>query len=778
MRGANGAARTRRTRAAVAAALTLTVLPAAVAVGIGPDRVGMAPAATVIVAAPDGAGTSCTTAAPCSLGEAQATERRLAPTMTGDIDVVLEGGTYALQHPLRLTTADSGRDGHRVEYRAAPHAVPTLSGGRAVTGWRRVPGTQNTWVALVPAGFDTRQLFVNGRRLPMASGAPPGLRWVQTGTGFILPTTAMDKWPDPTGIQVVFRGGNGPWTETSCPIASISGTTVTMAEPCWHNLHLKAFGVQELAWEDDPMGGFGGLAPWKSPTKLLNAYPLLRPGHWSINRRRHVIYYQPTGRSDPNSQQVVAPALQTLLQVAGSRRAPVHDVTIQGLRFVYGGWTAPDNRNGFPQMQADWYLKGAGANNREGTCQYTTPRGSCPFASWTRTPANVVITGGHRIRVLGNTFTHLGGAGLDVYDGSRDVLVKGNSFTDISASAIQLGATDDARLSDVGGRPANTNADDTITDNYISRAAIQYLGGIGIWLGYTVHAVVTHNQVAHLPYTGISIGWGGWHSSLLQPNIDANVNAHNVIAHNLIYDYMLQLGDGGAIYSNGSQALSWKTALHEHDNVAYFGRNTDFSLYTDAASQYIVLNRNFVYEQPFDSFDTGGCRTIGHIRIHDNWFAQGGPSYPCFAYVDVQSANNTTVCEDTPPAQAPLRIAARAGLQPAYRHLAVDRVPEVALVGPSGVAKSGGTKVLVSGSGFQRGVVVRFGHRTARAVKVLSANYLVATAPAGNGTVAVTVRSAHGTSTASRYNRVQYVAKPGHCIDYTGTNFTTKLFTG
>jgi hypothetical protein len=736
------------------------------------------PPVYTVVAAPTGTGTACTAAKPCSLGTAQATERRFVRSFPVDVRVVLDGGTYQLSHALRLTPADSGHDGTQVTYQAAPGAVPVLSGGRTVTGWQPAAGRPGVWQATIPAGFDTRQLYSNGHRLPLASGLPTGVEFVQNSDGFLLTSTKLDSWPDPSDLQVVFHGGNGPWTQTSCPVTGIKGLQLDVAQPCWKNLHLKALGVQELAWEDDPMGGFGGLGPTKSPTKLSNAVSLLKPGTWAIDHVSHTIYFEPKAGRDPAQLHVVAPALQTLLRVAGTRQHPVHDVTISGIEFAYGSWTAPDSANGFPQMQADWYLEGPQANNRQGTCQYSHPKGSCPFAAWTRTPANVVVTGAHRVSLLGNTFTHLGGVGLAVYNGSRHVVVKGNALTDISGTAIELGSTNDPLLKYVHGKSSYLDAYDTIADNYVHRAAIQYLGGIGIWLGYVQHARIVHNQIDHVPYTGISVGWGGWHGDLLSADSDDNISAHNVVADNLIYHYMLTLGDGGAIYTNGSQAQGWPTALHEHGNIAYYGFNTDFSLYTDAASKYIVLDHNFVYDQPIDSFDSGGCRTVGHIRLFDNWFSQGGPAYPCFAYTDVQQKNNATVCEDPTPAQAPMAIVKAAGLQPKYRHLITSQAPTVELVGPNGLTATGGDKVLISGSGYDRTATVRFGTTKARTVKVLSANYLLATAPAGSGTVAVTVTTSHGTSAVSKLASVAYKAKPGPCADYLGTNVTTKLFTG
>ena len=729
----------------------------------------------VIVAAPDGSGAACNFFRPCTLEQAQVNARDRIPTMASDVDVELEGGVYQLSAPLELGPADSGRNGFRVVYEAAVGQQPVLSGGRAITGWTPVAGSPGMWKAAI--GFDTRQLYVDGARVPLSQGLPANTLLVQTPTGFLATSTVMDTWANPTNVAAVFTYGDGAWTQTSCNVASISGLFITMAQPCWGNLHMPSLGVQELGWIDNPMGGMPGLSPKKSPNFFQNVYSLMTPGTWSIDRVAGEIYYMPPYGHDPNGESVVAPALQTLLQGNGSPSQPISHVTISGIQFSYGGWTSPDGPDGFAQMQADWSLTGPNASSSEGACDYSTPKGSCPFASWTRTPANVVLTGAHDVVVSGNTFSHLGGAGLDLYSGSQDNLVQGNEFTDIAASAVQLGATNDPLPGDVGpgvGREEIVDGN-VITDNYIHDVANQYLGGVGIWVGYTKDSVVSHNQIDEVPYTGISIGWGGWHSNLLHQSNDPNVNADNVVSDNLIYDYMQQLGDGGAVYTNGSQATSYATALKITGNVAYDGTNTDFTFYTDAGSQYVDVTGNFDYFMPLDSFDSGGCQTVGHIVVANNYVGNGGPAYPCFPYTDVTTSPNTTVCENPPPSQAPKPIVESAGLEPGFRSLLDRSGPIVKMVGPAALPLGGG-QVLISGSGFDPGSVVRFGAQVAASVQVLSANYIVATAPpAVAGTRNVTVTSRFGTSPVSSVDKITYESNPPACIDYLGTGITTAL---
>jgi len=727
----------------------------------------------VLTASPTGSGTDCSAPDPCTLATAQQVVRAHNQDMAADIDVELLGGTYDLTRPLAFGPQDSGSGGHEVIYRAAPGADPVLSGGFAVTGWQDIDPARHIWAAPIAPGFDTGQLYVDGVSVPRSLGLPSAV-YVQTKTGFLTSSPVLAGWRDVRNVSAVFTGGNGAWTQPSCPIASVSGDVITMAQPCWANLHLPGDGSQEVSWVYGPQGGFGGLSGAAMPSFFENAYELLTPGHWSIDTTQHEIYYMAQPSQDPAQSTILAPVLTSLVAVEGTLDDPVHDLALDGLQFSYATWNQPDTPEGFAEMQADWTLTGAGAANGQGTCQYSVPPGSCPYASWTRTPGAVTLSATHDVTLEGDSFEHLGGAGLDIEYGSRSDVVEGNVFTDIAASAIQLGSTDDPLPVDVGAGADEIDSGDVVTDNYIHDVADQYLGGIGIWIGYVSGAVITHNQIDDVPYTAISIGWGGWHSSAVDPDADPNVNSDNLIADNLLYDYMQKLGDGGAIYTNGAQATGWNDELVIRGNVAYAGTNTDFSLYTDTGSKYVDLSGNVVYDQPVDSFATGGCHTVGHIRIDGNWFSQAGPLYPCDVSVDIEDGANTLVCTDLPPDEAPIGVLQTAGLEPAWRFLVSQGSPSVAVVGPSQLPLGGGA-LLIGGTGFSPTTTVSVGGSPARSVQVLSPDYLVATAPPGHGSEAVTVTTPGGTSPSAAAATVRYSSTPTPCLPLVGGNLSTAL---
>ncbi len=149
--------------------------------------------------------------------------RRAARGHRGPVLVQLRSGTHVLTAPWELTAADSGRDGHRVVYQAHGYGTAgqeevVISGGRPIGDWQEQGGT---WVADV-GDLDTRQLYVDGRRVPRAGvDGLPG-RVTTTATGYTTDSTAPLDWRSPADVEFVHRGVY-PWTEARCPVASQLG---------------------------------------------------------------------------------------------------------------------------------------------------------------------------------------------------------------------------------------------------------------------------------------------------------------------------------------------------------------------------------------------------------------------------------------------------------------------------------------------------------------------------------------------------------------------------
>jgi hypothetical protein len=557
--------------------------------------------------------------------------------MTSDLTVTLADGYYRMTRPLTLDPSDSGTGGHNVVWTATAGGRPVVVGSTQVKGWSQLAGSNNIWVAQGPMGIKTRHLYVDGVRATRATGAVPS-------------AATLTTWKDPSGgfppeVEFVYVGGWGPWTEGRCPIASVSGGTINMVQPCWDNSTKRG--------NHDGFPGSVG-----APTRAENAYELLdMPGEWYLDVTSSKFYYIPLAGQSLANLDVEAPVLEALVTGGGTATTPLRNVVFHGIQFSYATWLGPSGPNGFSEVQANYLVWGT-AGPTAGNAEF----------NWYQIPGNVSLTFAQNIQFTGNAFVHLGAAGLALGDGAQNCLVQGNVVTDTSGSGIELGNDD---------MPSATGADqtleNTISDNHVFDTPVEYHGGIGIDVGYAAKTSLVHNQIDHTPYSGISIGWGGWGQL-------ANYSQSNDVSYNLIFNIMQTLSDGGGIYTNGQTSASHSFATGEtvkgnvvHDQIHIF-----WALYDDNGSDWMTVTGNAVWN-PSGGMPWGFCHNnsypgggggLDHQIIEGNYW-QGSPTLGGFGAGNAPDAHcqisgNTMI---SGPAEVPASIISAAGLESAYQGL-------------------------------------------------------------------------------------------------------------
>jgi hypothetical protein len=469
-----------------------------------------------VCVSPTGSGQDCSSAAPCSLSTAQTKVRQRNQAMNEDIVVELADGVYELSSPFQLSAADSGTNGHNVRYVATAGAQPVLSGGLTIQNWTIHDSQKNIYQAAVPAGFNTRQLYVNGVRAQRArmmllapTPGPATLGGGATGSssGYQVSIVGMTEWTNVQDIEAVMIAY---WQQNRCPFQSVSQGQIVLQEPCWSRAN-----------NDGPYQMQTGLN-W-----LENAYAFLtEPGQWYLDRSANVIYYIPRSGEDLATADVVAANLQQLVNGVGALDASgnpqfVQNISFEGLTFAYATWLNPSTSMGFPERQSGVYNDG--------------------LSNGHSTPGAVNFSRAKNIAFTRNRFTHLGGAGLNFNTGSQGALIEGNVFSDISGGAITVGDPTDNLETD----PAKQSLNHAIANNYVTSTGVEYPGSSAILIFYTANTSIANNEIAMAPYTGLSVGWG-WGA--------ASYAANNQIADNYIHDVMLSLFDGGGVYTLGSGA--------------------------------------------------------------------------------------------------------------------------------------------------------------------------------------------------------------------------------
>jgi hypothetical protein len=577
------------------------------------------------------------------------------------IEVVLRGGTYRLDEPLKLGPRDSGPPGHAVVYRAYKAERPIISGAEQVpaSAWSRSDAGAGIWEAKV-GKVATRELYVDGRRRTRAATTdyPAGFRpsWNDGGpdSGIAYLPTGLNpaSWGDPTAwtnvsdIEAVILT---QWKAMSVPLRSVTpadGSTpglLAMAEPGWTNANV---------FRDADTGQPGIWSFWQV-TRFENALQFLdEPGEWYLDEGRRRLYYKPKPGESLKSADVELPVLESLVELDGKQDRPVENVRFQGLTFSYATWLDPSSGDGYVSDQAGFHLTGAGHGpNTIGHDPHDTA-----------TPGNVSARFAHDVRFTDDSFRHLGAVGLALGTGTQDALVKGNRFVDIGSSAVQLSGI--SRADHHPASAAQASLSNSIERNRISHVAWEYPDAPGIFVGFASGTRIAHNLVQDVPWSGIALGWG-W--GLLDPGGFPGLpgasqygwgqwdtptpNRDSKVTHNTIRDFLGLLWDGGAIYTTGAQGTSAENGLRITANTAYgkrpaAGGNT---FYTDGGTRYVTVQGNTSYDNPIGTVDfgppprdgdplpysslpsdgnglpygseIGGCRTYGDIAyVNNSWF--------------------------------------------------------------------------------------------------------------------------------------------------------------
>jgi hypothetical protein len=608
----------------VSAGVAAVVLTAAVAaVALAPPA---SAATTTLYASPSGTGTSCTATQPCSVPGAQAAVRSQNGSMSGDIVVQLADGVYRLSEPLRLTAADSGNNGYRVLWQAAPSARPVISGARAVTGWSVVDAGRNIWRANVPTGINSRQLYVNGAVATRARTQVNRADFSFTSTGMRFSNSALNYLNNLGNQNRVEVESVNSFTDRYSPVQSISGNFLTMQQPAWNN---NTFGYDTLT------------QPHRAgPLYLANAYEFLdSPGEWYLNPGTGALSYIPLAGQNMSAVSVELPVLQSLVDVGGTYDAPAHHISFSGITFSGTSWLGPSSNQGYADQQTGSYIAGNWnwPGDRLTSCQNGCTQFEAARPHWNQMPAAVQVSAANNITFSESQFVNLGQTAIGIGNdanahasgvglGASNITVTRSEIARSSAGGIVVGGVRaDAHHP---GDQRMVNRDITVSYNRIHDLGIEYRGNVSVLNTYVTNATVSHNEVYNMPYSGMSIGYG-WGANDAGGNNDyANRGLYNYqpryttpttasnnrLINNYVHDVMQQMHDGGCIYT-----LSWNPGASISGNHCQ-RTNGYFGVYFDEGSKYYSVTGNvFNNTGTWATANYWGGENMGNWTVTNNW---------------------------------------------------------------------------------------------------------------------------------------------------------------
>jgi hypothetical protein len=497
--------------------------------------------------------------------------------MTGDITVYLRGGVYTLDGTLALGPEGSGNNGHRVIYKAYQNEKPFLSGGAPVTGWSDA-GNGIFKASYTGPGF--RQLYVNGRRAVRARipnrdndhTFGPYYRyngWDANGRRVRINASEIENWDGLRETEMVVKHH---WNQGRYRIDRFE----TSGDQAW--VYFREPESSTEPWQSGCCPGWsdGQVFHFENSIDLLDV-----PGEWFLDRTADEIYYYPRPGEDMTAAEMVAPSIDLLLDIDGAS-----NISFEGLIFEHANWDMPDEAR--VGIQAAW---------RRGL-----PRGFIP--------GGIQVVRSHHIRFTGNIIRFFGGTGIEFTHSTHDNVIEGNLITDIASNGIQV-------YIDVGNRTPSADHEcrgDSIINNYITRTAQDYTGGVGINATYVNSMVIEHNEVFDLPYTGISIGWG-WTDQ------DTDLR-DNLVRYNDVHHVMQLHDDGAGIYSLSKSPNTFYSYNYVHDIVLseWAEEWPVGGIYLDNGSTSIIVEYNVIGSAP-RAFSSVNAPNYGNT-FRQNWYAE------------------------------------------------------------------------------------------------------------------------------------------------------------
>jgi hypothetical protein len=392
-------------------------------------------------------------------------------------------------------------------------------------------------------------------------GAGRPVRVSSKGLTLINPTAvrAALQWPaGGRGVEFVFSGVDpAPWAESRCSVVEV----VPAADNLTAEVVLEPQCFTAYAYKCIDMGGHA-IYP---PTGIENVAGTsnLAAGTFYIDKANAKLSYAPRKTAAASASassflslfsplvptemaNVVLPVAEQLVVGAGVRGSPVVDVRFSNLAFTHTTWGRVARGPGYVEVQSGKILDGFGWPGKDSAGMVSAPGAGIAF---------------HNCSGIGIdrcSFSRLGSAAVELSERAQNSTVSNSWFYDLSGGAVTvavwdngMGATGRYFVAPTSKSELDFDEHLRIVNNTIAWVGVEYRGSAAISAGYVRHATIAHNSIAHVPNTGISLGWG-WGRGPNQTQLQTLMRA-NVVTGNAVADYKRVLNDGGCVYTQSNQ---------------------------------------------------------------------------------------------------------------------------------------------------------------------------------------------------------------------------------
>ncbi len=506
----------------------------------------------------------------------------------GPHTIRVHAGDYFVTEPLQLTAEDNG-----LTIVGEDRAKVRLFGGKKLTGWQR--DGETFWQVDLPGvkegTWDFRALLVNGRLATRAT-------WPNT-------TDTLDnlgKWDLPLLPMLAGFWARKPTLEELTVMPYKAGDIpedidVRNAEVRLY--HMWAESLLGVASHDRENHTLVMSSPASWPMGACNRRKYViyniregmkEPGQWHLDRTNGRLVYWPLPEEDMATAEIVAPAVNQVIVLAGSKEHPVVGVTLRSLTVECtsvdlkpGGWGGAGLTGAIELTNTkDCVLDTLATTNVGGlgvaigassggvlSNSEIGPTGACGL----KAGANGIVVEGNHIHHVGFYFP--GSAG--VLMGGDGIRLVRNEINDTPYSGV------------IGG----SGRDCLIEGNLVYRAMLVMHDGAAIY-GNLRESVIRGNMVRDIRPNGQGFGASGYyldegsHDCVIEQNVSLNVArpTHNHITRGTILRDNTFISDedmtvsfqssenvtftGNTLYVKGKLRFSFRNAAKTWENNLIF----------------------------------------------------------------------------------------------------------------------------------------------------------------------------------------------------------------
>lgn len=555
---------------------------------------------------------------------------QISDGMTGDIVIYINEGEYFLPETEVFTAAHGGKNGYNVIIKGTDSEnPPVLHGGKKVSGWTEYK--DGIYKAPIDAGNSVRNFYVNGyaatrarcETLFRAESEFDDPSTEEKIDGYSVLSKRMPyNFERPEDLEMVWELY---WVCQRIPVSEIltQGDKTIFVSDSKEALNYKSSTVKLNV---DTGKNF----------YLENAMELLdREGEFYYNPEEKMIYYYPHEGETIDNAYIAQ--TEGLFEIGlSSESAKTENIIFENLDIRYGAWDEVSDV-GLVSSQADNLLDMTGTSGRK------------------MMHSQILINNASGIDFKNCEFSCLGSNAIILKDNVSDCKITGNIIRDISGAGISVGSWDHT--------PTNTGmcTNIEIKNNLIRRTSQEYRGTVAITVYYANSINICHNDIADIPYTGISVGWGWGYDAYNAGNIS--------ICHNNVTDVMNCLKDGSQIYTLGPLKDS---AIYE--NYLADSKYVIAGIYNDSGSSYLNIFRNVIQNEKEDSYWWyQGLNHTKDLHAYSNFVVNGNVNETD----ETNKEEGTVLISKDNMSKEALDIKNNAGLEEEYKNLlTVADLPE------------------------------------------------------------------------------------------------------